>query len=138
MKRLGSVLSRNLTTTRSHYLFKETLLINDWESIVGNDLANKFSPLKIQRSGDKKSLLIAASSSLSAMAKYLEPMLLDKINIFFGRKYIDFIYTTQMHSVVSKSKKTKTNINYINSTPSNLDEALEALKNSISLKRSEM
>ncbi len=68
--------------------FAEGAILNDWETIIGPQLAAHSSPERIvfrqgERQGGTLHLLID-SGSLAVELQHLEPMLIERINGFFG------------------------------------------------------
>lgn len=125
MARLRVLTAPALKVLRSHPAFKESILLHDWQSIVGSDLSSRFAPLKITKVADKRFLQVCTSSAGMVTAKYLEPMLLEKINRFFGGNYINEIRTRQ--GVVGQNSSAVKKIAEL-PEPTNLEEALKALE----------
>lgn len=128
MARLRVLTAPVLKSLRSHPVFKESILLHDWQSIVGSDLSSRFTPLKIIKISDKRCLQVCTSSAGMVTAKYLEPMLLEKINRFFGGAYINEIRTRQ--GIVSPNNCVKKLVEEL-PEPTSLEDALKNLECSI-------
>jgi hypothetical protein len=123
MATLQYILSKTLKLLRTQNAYREAMLIHDWETIVGDELARGFSPIIIQTTSTSRVLRLQTSSSGMATARYVEPLLLERVNRFFGSPYISNIKTTQgqIKRAVRKPKP-KAVIE-----PQTLEEALTAL-----------
>lgn len=123
MATLQYLVSRTLKPLRTQRAYKEALLLQDWETIVGADFARGFMPVEIYNHTTGKVLKLVTTSSGMATARYVEPILLQRINQFFGSPYIAGIKTTQ-GQIKRKIKKPQfENTQSIDT----LDEALQAL-----------
>lgn len=122
--RLRALTSPFLKDFRNHAAFKEAILMHDWNSIVGSDLSSRFHPIKIIKIAEQRQLQVVTSSAGMVTAKYLEPMLLEKVNRFFGGLYISAVRTRQ--GVVPKSCNMKKNFEELPEA-TNLDDALQNL-----------
>jgi hypothetical protein len=125
MARLRVLAAPALKSLRMHPGFKEAILLHDWNAIVGSDLSSRFAPIKITKVGEQRFLQVCTSSAGMVTAKYLEPMLLEKINRFFGSSYVSAIRTRQ--GVVPQSNASRKTIKEL-PEPTNLEEALKALE----------
>lgn len=123
MASLNNLLSKTLKPIRLQSAYKEAILIHDWETVVGKEFAQAFIPINIQTTSTGKVLRIQTSSSGMATAAYVEPLLLERVNRFFGTNYISNLKTSQgqIKKPIKKPLK-KTPI-----LPKTLDEALQAL-----------
>jgi hypothetical protein len=74
--------------------FKTADIIDDWESIVGKELAQYTQPIKLNYNNKKRGTLhIAAdNSSIALELKYHEYIILEKLAKLFGHNTIDSIY----------------------------------------------
>lgn len=122
--RLKALTSPFLKGFRNHSAFKEAILINDWDVIVGSDLSSRFYPIKIIKIAEQRHLQVATSSAGMVTAKYLEPMLLEKVNRFFGSLYINAVRTRQ--GIVPKNCNMQKKIEDLPEAK-NLDDALKNL-----------
>ncbi len=123
MATLQYLLSRTLKPLRAQKAYREALLIHDWENIVGAELAQGFAPINIHTTATTRTLRLQTSSSGMATARYVEPMLLERVNRFFGSPYIAQIKTTQ--GVIKRVLKKRMPQQIIE--PQTLQEALQAL-----------
>lgn len=99
------------------------MLLHDWETIVGAEFSKGFTPVEIYNHTTGKILKLVTSSSGMATARYVEPVLLQRINQFFGSPYITGIKTTQGQVKRNIKKQRIDGAKEINT----LDEALQAL-----------
>jgi hypothetical protein len=100
--------------TVTHSLFRQqgfaaASIILDWHLIVGEKFAEHCQPMKIvfpfnQRREGR--LYVTASSALATEIAFLEPMILDKINRYFGYPAVAKIVVK--HGNISKKSKTVT------------------------------
>lgn len=121
---LQYLLSRTLKPLRAQKAYKEALLMHDWEMVVGREFAQGFSPLSIYSQASGRVLKLVTSSSGMATARYVEPILLQRVNQFFGAPYITAIKTTQGQVKRSiKKQQLADDIQPIHT----LEEALQAL-----------
>ena len=68
-------------------------LMRNWDNIIGKEYAKILSPIKV--SSKTKSLVVSSEKNFSLEANYIAPMLLEKINGFYGYKAfnkIDFLF----------------------------------------------
>lgn len=124
MPALQYLLANTLRPLRAQNAYKEAMLIHDWETIVGSELARGFAPLEIRKTSSHRTLLLQTTSSGMATATYVEPMLLERVNRFFGEPYISNIKTS--HGKIPKSVKVnKKTVSLVD--PQTIHEALEAI-----------
>ena len=119
---LRHLLSKTLKPIRSQSAYKEAMLIHDWETIVGREFALGFAPISLQVTSSGRVLRIQTSSSGMATAAYVEPLLLERVNRFFGTNYVSSLKTSQ-GQMKRPIKKTQSNLK----SPETLDEALNML-----------
>src|SRR3989338_8743294 len=122
--RLRALTAPFLKGLRNQAAFKEAILIHDWTAIVGSDLSSRFHPIKIIKIGEQRHLQVATSSAGMVTAKYLEPMLLEKVNRFFGSLYISAVRTRQ--GVVPKNCNSPKKVAELPESE-NLEDALKNL-----------
>jgi hypothetical protein len=124
MAKLQYLLAKTLKQFSGQKIYREAMLIYDWETVVGSELAQGFVPINIHTSTTGRTLRLQTSSSGMATARYIEPMLLERVNRFFGCPYISNIKTTQ--GVVKKLANKKV-VRNMQQEPKTLEDALEAL-----------
>lgn len=79
-------------------------LMKNWETLVGKEYAKILSPIKI--SSKDKTLTVSSERNFSLESNYVTPMLLDKINRFYGYKaYKNINYIFRKNNNVKKDKK---------------------------------
>ncbi len=67
--------------------FGEAQLVTQWEAVIGPDLAAKLSPERIAfPRGERRNgtLRLRVASAFATEAQHLEPVLIERINAFFG------------------------------------------------------
>ena len=80
-------------------------LIKNWETIVGSEYAKILTPVKVASKGS--TLIVSSEKNFAVESNYIAPMLIDKINGFYGRpafRKIDFIFKKQA-SLKNKTKE---------------------------------
>jgi hypothetical protein len=117
-------------------------LMKNWDAIVGREYSTMLSPMKV--SSQNSSLTVLSSRNFSLESNYVAPMLLDKINKFYGYKAfkkVDFIFKNRESSTkkeiekpISSSEKDKIQQIVCNVEDSTLKESLEKLGESMTRK----
>jgi hypothetical protein len=67
--------------------FGEAQLVTQWEAVIGAELAEKLSPERLTFSrGERRNgtLRLRVASAFATDAQHLEPLLIERINAFFG------------------------------------------------------
>jgi hypothetical protein len=67
--------------------FGEAQLVTQWEAVIGQELAMKISPERISfPRGERRNgtLRLRVASAFATEAQHLEPVLIERINAFFG------------------------------------------------------
>ncbi|HWE74771.1 MAG TPA: DciA family protein [Stellaceae bacterium] len=67
--------------------FGEAQLVTQWEAVIGEELATKISPERITfPRGERRNgtLRLRVASAFATEAQHLEPVLIERINAFFG------------------------------------------------------
>jgi len=67
--------------------FGEAQLVTQWEAVIGPELAEKLSPERLTFSrGERRNgtLRLRVASAFAPEAQHLEPVLIERINAFFG------------------------------------------------------
>lgn len=127
MASLQYLVSRTLKPLRAQKAFREALLFQDWEVVVGAEFSRGFTPAEIYSGASGKVLKLVTSSSGMATARYVEPTLLQRVNQYFGCPYITSVKTTQGQVKRAVSKLQQQTM----PEPTTLDEALQALEKHI-------
>lgn len=121
---LHNLLSKTLRPIKHLNAYKEALLIHDWQIVVGKEFAQSFLPINIQSTATGRTLRVQTSSSGMATIKYVEPLLLERVNRFFGAHYINNLKAVQGQINKPKAKASKnTNL----TEPESLDAALQMI-----------
>ncbi|WP_052046140.1 DUF721 domain-containing protein [Candidatus Paracaedibacter symbiosus] len=92
MKNFNNILKKVATPICQRYGFVAATLLMDWHLIVGEKFAVICQPEKILFPSHKKSnglLYVATSSAFAPELSYLEPMIVDKVNKYFGYKAVE-------------------------------------------------
>lgn len=90
-----------------------TKIISEWASIVGEKLAKHSIPQKLSFSAGKKTdgtLTIAVENGFAPEFSHMQPMILERLSIYFGYKAVSRIsishtYTTDKEISVKANKK---------------------------------
>ena len=64
--------------------FPDAKFINNWNNIVGDELAQKFIPKKIASYKGKKTLFVSADVSASSDLMYCKNSIAERVNIYYG------------------------------------------------------
>jgi hypothetical protein len=67
--------------------FGEAQLVTQWEAVIGAELADKLSPERLSfPRGERRNgtLRLRVASAFATEAQHLEPVLIERINAFFG------------------------------------------------------
>ena len=67
--------------------FGEAQLVTQWDAVIGEELAKKLSPERISfPRGERRNgtLRLRVASGFATEAQHLEPVLIERINAFFG------------------------------------------------------
>jgi hypothetical protein len=87
LRALGAEIPRIAGAALGKRGFGEAQLITQWEAVIGQDLAEKLSPERISfPRGERRNgtLRLRVASAFATEAQHLEPVLLERINAFFG------------------------------------------------------
>jgi len=111
-RRLDSVLPKSAKKVFRQYGFAEDALIRQWREIAGDKLAQVTAPLRLSY-GKEKGEKIAVLHLLVEGAAALEvqhqiPILIEKLNIFYGHRAIGRI--TLVQGKPGANKKTQTEV----------------------------
>jgi hypothetical protein len=114
-------------------------IISEWQSIVGDKLANHCIPQKLSFSAGKKTdgtLSIAVENGFATELQHTQSVILEKLATYFGYKAVARItishtYTPELEKPLSKPRKATLSKNCINIAESIEDEELRAALTSI-------
>lgn len=121
-----------------------TRILTDWPSIVGAELALRSAPEKLSFSPGKKTngtLMIAVENGFATEFSYMQPLILDRINGYFGYQAVTKLTFSprllppsppppNMHS--NQPRKTvNTSVTIPENTDPELKEALKSLANTL-------
>jgi hypothetical protein len=87
LRALGAEIPRIAGAALGKRGFGEAQLITQWEAVIGQDLAEKLSPERISfPRGERRNgtLRLRVASAFATEAQHLEPVLIERINAFFG------------------------------------------------------
>ncbi|MCT4575675.1 MAG: DUF721 domain-containing protein [Alphaproteobacteria bacterium] len=113
-------------------------LIKNWDKIVGKEYSKILKPIKVI--SKTSSLVVMSDRNFSLEAKYISPMLIEKINIFYGYKSfkkIEFVFkdkslkTNQKPIIIPSELKNKIEEKVCNIENDDLKIALERLGKSM-------
>jgi hypothetical protein len=101
-KPLGPLVRRALSQTFARQGFASTELVTRWSDIVGGEIAAHAEPIKIQwaRRGDAGApepamLVLRVEGPVALEIQHLSPLILERVNRFFGWRAIDRIALRQ-------------------------------------------
>ena len=111
LRQVGQVsgtLSRKILSKKGNFLGS---LLQDWPLIMGGKYANQIKPEKISFPKNKNregTLHVSvASGSLSIMTQYLQPLVLEKVNQFFGYNAFEKVSIRQTKQIQKKESLQK-------------------------------
>ncbi len=87
LRALGAEIPRIAGAALGKRGFGEAQLVTQWEAVIGQDLAEKLSPERISfPRGERRNgtLRLRVASAFATEAQHLEPVLIERINAFFG------------------------------------------------------
>jgi hypothetical protein len=87
LRALGAEIPRIAGAALGKRGFGEAQLVTQWEAVIGEALANKLSPERITfPRGERRNgtLRLRVASAFATEAQHLEPVLIERINAFFG------------------------------------------------------
>lgn len=98
MDRIGAALPPLIGKACRNQGFTQQSLITRWREIVGGDIADYALPIKLRRTrgrGCGAMLEVAAEGGYATQIKHIEPILVERINTYFGRRAVDRIAIVQ-------------------------------------------
>jgi hypothetical protein len=87
LRALGAEIPRIAGAALGKRGFGEAQLVTQWEAVIGDELAKKLSPERISfPRGERRNgtLRLRVASAFATEAQHLEPVLIERINAFFG------------------------------------------------------
>jgi hypothetical protein len=87
LRALGAEIPRIAGAALGKRGFGEAQLVTQWEAVIGEELALKISPERISfPRGERRNgtLRLRVASAFATEAQHLEPVLIERINAFFG------------------------------------------------------
>jgi hypothetical protein len=87
LRALGAEIPRIAGTALGKRGFGEAQLVTQWEAVIGPELAAKLSPERLTfPRGERRNgtLRLRVASAFATEAQHLEPVLIERINAFFG------------------------------------------------------
>lgn len=107
VKKLNRLLPREAKTAFKKFGFSQTRIISQWKDVVGKDMAAASQPLKMRfprgaRAGGTLDILVDAGWAVEL--QHLEPLMIDRINSFFGYAAVAKITITQGPTGLAKPK----------------------------------
>jgi hypothetical protein len=87
LRALGAEIPRIAGAALGKRGFGEAQLVTQWEAVIGEELAHKLSPERISfPRGERRNgtLRLRVASAFATEAQHLEPVLIERINAFFG------------------------------------------------------
>ena len=87
LRALGAEIPRIAGAALGKRGFGEAQLVTQWETVIGAELAEKLSPERLAfPRGERRNgtLRLRVASAFATEAQHLEPLLIERINAFFG------------------------------------------------------
>lgn len=107
---LGRVIAQVVKPVMRKRGFYDVDIISDWENIVGPEWAKQTSPHKLnfnahtRRSG---TLYILVAPGASVLIQHIEPMIIDRVNTYFGFDAVSRLKIIHGHVVAREINKEK-------------------------------
>ncbi|MDC0348955.1 DciA family protein [Alphaproteobacteria bacterium] len=100
---VSGILSRKLLSKKGNFLGS---ILQDWSLIMGEKYVDQIKPEKISFPKNKNkegTLYVSVSNgSLSIMTQYLQPLILEKVNQFFGYNAFEKVSIRQTKKIQKK------------------------------------
>jgi hypothetical protein len=108
VKKLGRLLPKEAKAAFKKFGFSQTRIISQWKNVVGVDMAAASQPMKMrfprgQRDGGTLDIMVDAGWALEL--QHLEPLMIERINGFFGYAAVAKITITQGPTGLAKPKE---------------------------------
>jgi hypothetical protein len=107
---LGRIVAKVVKPVMRKRGFYDVDIISDWENIVGPEWAKQTSPHKLsfnahtRRSG---TLHILVAPGASVLIQHIEPMIIDRVNTYFGFEAVNRLKIIHGHVVAQQSAALK-------------------------------
>ena len=95
---LNSLLPKEAKKVFRKYGFAASEVLTKWEEVVGADMARHTEPIRLQFRKGKRghgTLHIRAEGAFAPALHHLAPLLMEKVNVFYGYKAVEKITITQ-------------------------------------------
>ena len=107
-RKVGTVLPASARKVFREYGFAEGTLIRHWREIAGPSLAPATLPLRMTYRKDRgekvATLHLLVQSAAAIEVQHQIPLLIEKINIFYGYKAVHRVALVQGHAPAAKNK----------------------------------
>lgn len=132
IRRVGPLITNVITPVCQQNGFIQARILLEWEYIVTPQFAQLCTPLKVTfpfKQRDNGCLILQTTSSMATEISYLEPMILSRINQYFGYQAIKRLSVFQGPISQKKSSSQKPRKNLDESTLSSLANQVENIDN---------
>jgi hypothetical protein len=85
---IAAVLSPLLNKPAAKRGFRDARLMAEWSEIVGSALAAHTRPERLERRGNLGTLRLVVAPGWALEVQHLEPLILQRINLFFGASIV--------------------------------------------------
>lgn len=106
--------------------FKEEKIINEWENIVGKEIANFIIPTGLNKN---KTIKVLCDSSFALELQHISPKIIDRINLNMGYKAVSNIQIMQTNLTNNENHNKKNTEKDVISTKEHLE--MEKIMNNV-------
>lgn len=120
MDRIGAALPPLIGKACRNQGFTQQSLITRWREIVGSEIADYALPIRLRRTrgrGNGAMLEVAAEGGYATQIKHIEPILIDRINTYFGRRAVDRIAIIQRPMPAPRRRTRRENLSVSDECP---------------------
>ena len=102
-------------------------IISRWNNLVGNEIATSSYPksIKIAVNNENNTLVLEVKRGSEVLIEYSKNQIIDKINSFFGYRYINKIRLESTNTEIKKKK----NIHNLSKFYNNFEKKVKEIKN---------
>lgn len=104
MKKVTSNLEKIIKPIALKNGFNEVRIFSSWKNIIGSELHSQVKPIKLK---NKNLQVIVQNSAVATDIAFKSPILIEKINQFFGYRAVEKITTLQKSFVEIEEKREK-------------------------------
>ncbi|MCA8928750.1 MAG: DUF721 domain-containing protein [Alphaproteobacteria bacterium] len=92
---IAAALAPVLAKPAAKHGFREARLLAEWSTIVGEPLAGRTRPLRLERRGGMPTLRLVVASGWALEVQHLTPQIADRINRYFGHTLVERLVLRQ-------------------------------------------